>query len=523
MSRSYTHSSFFAIVVAFATFVVALPSAAQDLADVIEKCERSVVRIEVKGKNGDSLGSGFVVRSEGIICTNVHVLAGAQKATATFANGDSYEIEGTYYFDESRDICIAQLAGEDFPKMVVSRVPPRKGETVTALGAPSGLSFTATTGIVSALRNGEQLGKDRAGTWIQIDAALSPGNSGGPLINGKGRVIAMSTLASTGRSQNLNFGISAGDIRDAIKESDEFDLVSLPDGVGEIETDDDGGGGPDSIIDRPTIPEKAIAEYVESCREDYPRLAKKINRAHLDVNKELRLKKRGEVPLPRGNFRSDTVVMVNSRTKKEQYFFRSDRVKDRQVRDAEKRAKKLKEVKSALSKNVTDDSLFAMVQHAGQFLDPSDKGSIGVLEDAIMIHPYNDHDAVVEFDEQPCLLWLPSTSGLARDSDVPSTTVYVAGTQTVLLPGDSTMAVTLLIAVKESEFKKAIFGDKQMAAKKGSKDEMRTWTAGKHSVVAKVVRVTADEVVLEKTNGKTSVVPRKLLSDSDNEYLDGLE
>ena len=525
MSRNYKFSPLFAIVIAFASFVVALPSAAQDLADVIEKCERSVVRIEVKGINGDSLGSGFVVRSEGIICTNVHVLAGAQKATATFANGESYEIEGTYYFDESRDICIAQLAGEKFPKMVVSRVPPRKGETVTALGAPHGLSFTATTGIVSAMRSGEQLGKDRAGTWIQIDAALSPGNSGGPLINSKGRVIAMSTLASTGRSQNLNFGISAADIRDAIKESDEFDLVSLPDGVGELEVDEGGGEGGDSIIDRPTIPEDTITEYVEMCREDYPKLAKKVNRAHLDVAKELRLKKRGEVPLPRGNFSGDTVIMVNPRTRKEQYYFRTDRVKDRQVRDVEKRAKKLKDAKSELSKNVTDESLFALVKHAGQFLDTAEKGSIGVLEDGVMLHPYNDHDAVVLVDDQPCLLWLPSTSGLARGSDLPATTVYVAGTQTVSVPGEQTMAVTLLVAVKESEFKKAIFGETQMAAKKGSKSKgkMRTWTAGKHSVVAKVVRVDDKEVELEKVNGKTTVVPRSVLSDSDNEYLDSLE
>lgn len=85
MIRKFTFSPMFAIVIAFASLVIALPSAAQDLADVIEKCERSVVRIEVKGKDGDSLGSGFIVDGSGIICTNVHVLAGAQKATATFA------------------------------------------------------------------------------------------------------------------------------------------------------------------------------------------------------------------------------------------------------------------------------------------------------------------------------------------------------------------------------------------------------------------------------------------------------
>ena len=142
-----------------------------------------------------------------------------------------------------------------------------------------------------------------------------------------------------------------------------------------------------------------------------------------------------------------------------------------------------------------------------------------------MIHPYNDHDAVVLFDDTPCLLWMPSTSGLSRDSDLPSMSVYVAGTQTVMIPDETTMAVTLLIAVKDSEFKKAIFGDRQTAAKKRSKGKgaMRTWTAGRHSVVAKVVRVDDEEVELEKINGKTIVVARSKLSDADNDFLNELE
>jgi len=77
------------LLASFATaltiFVVTSASLlAQDLADVIEKSELSVVRIEVKGRDGDSIGSGFVVESEGVIVTNVHVLAGAETATAAF-------------------------------------------------------------------------------------------------------------------------------------------------------------------------------------------------------------------------------------------------------------------------------------------------------------------------------------------------------------------------------------------------------------------------------------------------------
>ncbi len=524
MPRRASLNNFFATLFALVFLsVFSGDLVAQDLADVIEESERSVVRIEVKGKSGDSLGSGFVVETSGVIVTNVHVLAGAQEATATFANGKSYKIEGTYYFDESRDICIAQLDGDELPKIVVSRVAPRKGQTVTALGAPRGLSFTATNGIVSAMRKGEQLGGDRTGTWIQIDAALSPGNSGGPLINAKGRVIAMSTLASTGNSQNLNFGISANDIREAIGESREYELISLPDGVGELELDEDGGGG-DAMIDRPSISDEVIADYVQACRDDYKPLSKKIVRQASEADKEFRLMRRGKVPTPR-NINEDVVVLVSSRNKKREFYFRTDRVKEREVRKAEQKSSELKEVKNKLAKTVDNDSLFELMKHAGQYLKTDEEGSIGCMQDGIMIHPYNDHDAIVLFDDQPYLLWLPTTSGLSRGTEIPPTTVFVAGTETVSIPGESTMAVTVLVSLKDSELKKAIFGDGQNAARKGKKvdSEMRTWTAGKHSVIAKVVRVGDEKITLEKVNGKTVDVPLTILSESDINYLDGLE
>ena len=516
-------ATFFALAIPFSS---ADSLQAQDLADVIEKSELSVARIEVEGRAGESLGSGFVVESSGVIVTNVHVLAGAQKATATFANGKSYKIEGTYYFDESRDICIAQVDGDDFPTIVVSRVAPRKGETVTALGAPRGLSFTATTGIVSAMRSGEQLGKDRKGTWIQIDAALSPGNSGGPLINGKGRVIAMSTLASTGDSQNLNFGISATDIREAISTSRDYDLISLPEGVGEIEVDESGGGGgPENMIDRPPIPDQALAKYIEDCREDYKSLRKKVIRDASAADKEFRLVRSGDVPLPRGyNGQGDGVIMVHPRTKKEKYYFRTDRVKDRRLREAEKKATDLKEVKDALEKTVTDKSLHELLKFTGQYLDTADKGSIGIMPNAQVVHPFNDHDAIIDFDDQPYLLWLPSTSGMSRGSEIEPITVFVSGTETVLIPGGSTMSLTILIGLKDSEIKQAIFGDKRMANKgKAVVALTRTWTAGSHSVKAKVIRVGKAEVTLQKNNGKTIVVKRSLLSEADNKYLSELE
>jgi hypothetical protein len=517
------HNRFFALLCFVFGFLGTLisyqVSSAQDLADVIEKSERSVVRIIVKGKRGDSIGSGFVVEKTGVFVTNVHVLAGAQEATATFANGKTIAIEGTYYFDESRDICIAQLDGDNFKTIRVSEEMPRKGETVTALGAPRGLDFTATNGIVSALRKGKQLGEGRNGTWIQIDAALSPGNSGGPLINGDGEVIAMSTLASTGRSQNLNFGISADDIADALEKSTQYDLLTLPEGIGEVEVEE--AASPESIITREPIPESSLAEYITECRDDYTSLSKKIVREAVEADKIFRLKRRGDI---RGGMTDDTVILVNRRNKKRTYLFRNDRVKKREVRKAEQKSEALKEVKEALTKTVSNDSLYELLQHTGQFLDTSAPGTIGTLSGGIMLHPYNDNDAVVLFDDQPYLLWLPSTSGMARGAEIPPTTVYVAGTETVMVPGESTMAVTLLVSVRDSELKKAIFGDVQAGAKKGKKIEgkLRTWTAGKYKLLAKVVRLGDETIVLEKVNGKTVSIDRSKLSDGDIEYLESL-
>jgi len=376
------------------------------------------------------------------------------------------------------------------------------------------------------MRSGENLGQGRQGTWIQIDAALSPGNSGGPLINAKGRVIAMSTLASTGRSQNLNFGISATDIREAVRVSRDYELISLPEGVGELDTDGGGGGGEDgeSMIDRPSIDKDLLADYIDECRQDYAELKRRLQRNALVADKKYKAMRKGKVPLPVASD-GDVVVVGSVRNKKREYYFRSEGTKRRLVRRAEKVSADFKEVKSALEKEATDQSLFELLKFSGPYVDPTHRRSIGVLEDATIMHAFNDHDVIVEFEGRPFLLWLPSTSGMSGGFELPPTTVYVSGTETVRIPGDSTMAVTVLVGLKESELKKAIFGNVKNVAKVGDavKGKMRTWKAGKYTLVAKVVRMSPEKVTLEKVNGTTVDVKRSVLSDDDTKYLDGLK
>ena len=191
-----------------------------NLADLLEKVEPAVLRLDVTGKEGKSIGSGFVIDAAGIAITNVHVVANAQKATAKFEDGRSFDVEGVLGFDASRDIAVIKLRlAQKLPTLKLQEKAPRKGEPVVAVGSPQGLSFTATEGIISAIRPGAELlalGKpEAAGTWLQSSAPISPGNSGGPLLNLQGEVVGMNTLQLRS-GQNLNFAIAAADIADVV-------------------------------------------------------------------------------------------------------------------------------------------------------------------------------------------------------------------------------------------------------------------------------------------------------------------
>jgi S1-C subfamily serine protease len=130
--------------------------AQEDLTDVISRGERSVIRIDVSGPRGNSIGSGFIVSADGMLVTNVHVMSGASSATAVFEDGRKYPIKATYIVDAPRDICVAKIDAINLPVLPVAAELPRKGEQVVALGCPHGLSFSATRGIVSAIRQRDE-------------------------------------------------------------------------------------------------------------------------------------------------------------------------------------------------------------------------------------------------------------------------------------------------------------------------------------------------------------------------------
>jgi len=187
------------------------------IADLIERAEPSCVRIDVTHKDGSKgIGSGFVVDVERKwVVTNYHVVGDSKTATVTFADKTKAEVLGWNAHYTTYDLALLKIeTDKKLTALPVASVLPRKGDKTIAIGAPQGLSFTASEGIVSGIREGSELkqfGTNLSGTWLQTSTPISPGSSGGPLLNFNGEVVGVNSSSLEG-SQNLNFAISCEQI-----------------------------------------------------------------------------------------------------------------------------------------------------------------------------------------------------------------------------------------------------------------------------------------------------------------------
>ncbi|XP_014674520.1 PREDICTED: serine protease HTRA2, mitochondrial-like [Priapulus caudatus] len=174
------------------------------IADVVDQAVPSVVYIEIRGRHPFtghdvtlSNGSGFIVRSDGVVLTNAHVVGNNREVVVRLHDGR--EVTGrVQYLDPTSDLATVRVdAGHDLPAMRLGRsADVRPGEWVVAVGSPLTLSNTITAGIVStAARGSSELGLgDKNMEYIQTDAAITFGNSGGPLVNLDGEAIGINTM-----------------------------------------------------------------------------------------------------------------------------------------------------------------------------------------------------------------------------------------------------------------------------------------------------------------------------------------
>ncbi len=152
-------------------------------------------------------GSGFITRSNGLIFTNAHVVAGADQVSVTLPDGQSYSgrVLGG---DPLTDVAVVKVVAEKLPMTVHGNSELIKpGEWAIAIGNPLGLNNTVTAGIISAVDRTNALGEGQRVPYIQTDAAVNPGNSGGPLINGAGQVIGINTAIRKAPGAGLSFAI----------------------------------------------------------------------------------------------------------------------------------------------------------------------------------------------------------------------------------------------------------------------------------------------------------------------------
>ncbi|MGQ0636400.1 MAG: S1C family serine protease [Planctomycetaceae bacterium] len=187
---------------------------------VYENVNRGVVHITTRGSREGFLlldvptegaGSGSVLDKAGHILTNFHVIEGARQVQATLFDGQSYEAKAVGA-DPINDVAVIRI---EAPPQVLHPIPLgdsrrlRVGMRVFAIGNPFGLERTLTTGIISSLNRALQIHEARTiKSIIQIDAAINPGSSGGPLLDSHGLLIGMNTAIATKTGQSAGVGFA---------------------------------------------------------------------------------------------------------------------------------------------------------------------------------------------------------------------------------------------------------------------------------------------------------------------------
>lgn len=532
-----------------AAVLLALPSAQadDDLADVIERAERSVIRFDVKSARDSWLGSGFVIESSGVIMTNHHVLAGATSAKVTFQDGKSYDVVGTKLLDASQDVAVVKVNAVDLPVLELADSLPRKGDVAIALGAPHGLSFSASQGIISAIRDLSAEANEKeiiAGTLLQTTAPISPGNSGGPLINSSGQVVGMNTLVFT-VGQNLNFAIPATRLTAAVSQQAGASVVPLSRGAAREKSRDDEQRESE-------ISDEALQRYVADAERLFTGLKTDLNQRLKQTNERLNLFKRGKTELPPQLVSSESDVhVVTDFRNRETAFFRNPIAKSKAVLDLSDRAEKLKATLAAIVNPDRKQALFELVRQAGPPLDVREIGDIGFLRDPTVISVFEDKDillATLNTDERTLLVLRGEpTDRLRVGDDFDSLPLYISGVVTIQVKGRE-LPVLLARRVPDDRLAKAIFGDEHTmltsddpGASSGSNaqstssdaldiaglfavdpKQSRLWSdaSGKFRVEAEYVSQDDSQVILRRSDTRALLtVPKSRLSRADQEFL----
>lgn len=228
-----------------------------DAGAIAAKVGPSVVTvINMAGGTQAGLGTGVIITSDGEIITNEHVIEGADEVRVRLAGETEPRVAEVLAADPTNDLALLRVVGTDFAAATIADPDSiRVGDPVVAIGFALGLDggATVTTGVISALERSLVDDDGALGGLIQTDAAISSGNSGGPLVNERGEVVgintAVATSGATTAASNVGFAISA---RELLLEIDELRRQSagaqLTEGFLGVGIDDRYDGGAGAVI-----------------------------------------------------------------------------------------------------------------------------------------------------------------------------------------------------------------------------------------------------------------------------------
>lgn len=212
--------------------------------EIVERTADAVVLIEAESGGGVSQGSGFLVDEAGVIVTCLHVIDGASSLTVSLRDGTRLEDVAVRSFDVERDLAVIVV---ELPAGNAALVTVALGDTTTiepgseiiVIGNPLGLEHTVTDGIVSALREAREEPNERRAEGhpsrislppsrlIQISATISPGSSGGPVMNERAEVIGVATSGVLWGMAGLNFAVPVDGLRALLAQDDAMDLETF--------------------------------------------------------------------------------------------------------------------------------------------------------------------------------------------------------------------------------------------------------------------------------------------------------
>jgi len=167
---------------------------------IVEQVKPSLVKITQLGRDGvEGLGSGFVISADGLIVTNMHVVGQGRRLQVEMSDGRSFEVKAVHASDYHLDLAVLRVDATDLKPLALGDSDAvKQGQPIVGLGNPEGLTFSVVQGVVSAIREVENL------PMIQVAMPIERGNSGGPLLDRKGNVLGILTLKSM-RTENLGF------------------------------------------------------------------------------------------------------------------------------------------------------------------------------------------------------------------------------------------------------------------------------------------------------------------------------